>query len=67
VVWAVVPDTERYPQRITVLEPPYDDNGTRRATRAYVSEGWPAQPTERMNRAVSSATTSGRLSGTQWP
>lgn len=31
------------PERITVLEPPYDDDGTRRATLAYVFEGWPAK------------------------
>jgi hypothetical protein len=31
------------PERITVLEPPYDDDGTRRATLAYVFEGWPAR------------------------
>jgi uncharacterized protein YndB with AHSA1/START domain len=31
------------PERITVLEPPYDDAGTRRATLAYVFEGWPAK------------------------
>jgi len=31
------------PERITVLEPPYDDGGTRRATMAYVFEGWPAK------------------------
>ena len=31
------------PERITVVEPPYDDDGTRRATLAYVFEGWPAK------------------------
>ena len=31
------------PERITVLEPPYDDGGTHRATLAYVFEGWPAK------------------------
>ena len=31
------------PERITVVEPPYDDGGTRRATLAYVYEGWPAR------------------------
>jgi hypothetical protein len=31
------------PERITVVEPPYDDAGTRRATLAYVYEGWPAR------------------------
>jgi hypothetical protein len=31
------------PERITVFEPPYDDDGTRRATLAYVFEGWPAK------------------------
>ena len=31
------------PERITVLEPPYDDAETRRATLAYVFEGWPAK------------------------
>ena len=78
-VWAVMTDTERYPEwnpfvrrvecdqpprvgtpirlhvefaggkqvvspeRITVLEPPYDEEGVRRATLAYVYEGWPAR------------------------
>ena len=31
------------PERITVLEPPYDDDGVQRATMAYVYEGWPAR------------------------
>ena len=31
------------PERITVVEPPYDDGGTRRATLAYVYEGLPAK------------------------
>lgn len=31
------------PERITVMEEPYDDGGTRRATLAYVFEGWPAR------------------------
>jgi hypothetical protein len=31
------------PERITVVEAPYDDGGTRRATLAYVYEGWPAK------------------------
>ena len=31
------------PERITVVEPPYDDGGTRRATLAYVYEGLPAR------------------------
>ena len=31
------------PERITVVEAPYDDDGTRRATLAYVYEGWPAR------------------------
>ncbi len=79
VVWAVMLDTERYPEwnpfvvrvecdgpaepgkpirlhvefsngkqvvspeRVTVVEPPYDDDGTRRATMGYVFEGWPAK------------------------
>src|SRR4051794_23074055 len=78
-VWAVMTDTERYPEwnpfvvrvesaqppavrtpirlhvefaggkqavspeRITVLDPPYDDEGIRRATLAYVYEGLPAK------------------------
>jgi hypothetical protein len=33
----------RSPERISILEPPYDDHGTRRATLAYVFEGWPAR------------------------
>ena len=31
------------PERITALEEPYDDDGTRRAALAYVYEGWPAK------------------------
>ena len=31
------------PERITVVTPPYDDAGTRRAALAYVYEGWPAR------------------------
>lgn len=31
------------PERITVIEPPYDDNGTTRATLAYVYEGLPSK------------------------
>ena len=31
------------PERVTVLRPPYDDGGTRRATLAYVYEGLPAK------------------------
>lgn len=31
------------PERVTVVEPPYDDAGVRRATLAYVYEGWPAR------------------------
>jgi hypothetical protein len=31
------------PERITVMEPPHDDGGTRRATLAYVYEGWPSR------------------------
>jgi uncharacterized protein YndB with AHSA1/START domain len=31
------------PERITVVEPPYDDGTTRRATLAYVYEGLPAK------------------------
>ena len=31
------------PERITALEPPYDDEGTHRAALAYVYEGWPAK------------------------
>lgn len=30
-------------ERITVIDPPYDDGATRRATLAYVYEGWPAK------------------------
>jgi len=31
------------PERISAVEPPYDDAGTRRATLAYVYEGLPAR------------------------
>ena len=31
------------PERITALDPPYDAGATRRATLAYVYEGWPAR------------------------
>lgn len=31
------------PERITVVEAPYDDSGVRRASLAYVYEGWPAK------------------------
>lgn len=31
------------PERISVLEPPHDDAGVRRAVMAYVFEGWPAR------------------------
>jgi hypothetical protein len=31
------------PERISVVEPPYDDNGTQRATLAYVYEGLPSK------------------------
>lgn len=31
------------PERISVVEPPYDDNGVTRATLAYVYEGLPAK------------------------
>lgn len=31
------------PERITVMAAPYDDGGTRRATLAYVFEGWPSR------------------------
>ena len=35
--------TQTSPERITVVDPPYDDNGTRRATLAYVYEGLPSK------------------------
>jgi len=35
--------TTRSPERISVVEPPYDDGDARRATLAYVYEGWPAR------------------------
>lgn len=31
------------PERITIVEPPYDDNGTTQATLAYVYEGLPSK------------------------
>ena len=31
------------PERITGIEPPHDEEGVRRATLAYVFEGWPAR------------------------
>jgi hypothetical protein len=31
------------PERISVVDPPHDVDGTRRATLAYVFEGWPAK------------------------
>ena len=31
------------PERISAIEPPHDDDGVRRATLAYVFEGWPAK------------------------
>ncbi len=31
------------PERISTIEPPRDDDGVRRATLAYVFEGWPAK------------------------
>src|ERR1700710_1057773 len=31
------------PERITGIEPPHDEEGVRRATLAYVFEGWPAK------------------------
>ena len=31
------------PERISAIEPPRDDDGVRRATLAYVFEGWPAK------------------------
>lgn len=33
----------RSPERISVIEPPHDDEGVCRATLAYVFEGWPAK------------------------
>ncbi|MGN6780483.1 MAG: SRPBCC domain-containing protein [Marmoricola sp.] len=33
----------RSPERISAVEPPYDDGGVRRAALAYVYEGWPAR------------------------
>jgi len=35
--------TTTSPERISIVEPPYDDDGTRRATLAYVYEGLPAK------------------------
>ncbi len=35
--------TTTSPERISQVEPPYDDNGTTRATLAYVYEGLPAK------------------------
>jgi len=35
--------TTRSPERVTVVEPPYADAGTTRATLAYVYEGLPAK------------------------
>ncbi len=35
--------TTTSPERISLVEPPYDDQGTRRATLAYVYEGLPAK------------------------
>jgi hypothetical protein len=35
--------TTRSPERISVVEPPHDDAGTRRATLAYVYEGLPSR------------------------
>lgn len=35
--------TSRSPERISVLTPPYDDNGTTRAQLSYVYEGLPAR------------------------
>jgi uncharacterized protein YndB with AHSA1/START domain len=31
------------PERISAIEPPHDDGGVRRATLAYVFEGWPSK------------------------
>jgi hypothetical protein len=33
----------RSPERIVAIEPPHDADGVRRATLAYVYEGWPAR------------------------
>ena len=33
----------RSPERISAIEPPRDEGGVRRATLAYVFEGWPAK------------------------
>ena len=33
----------RSPERISAIEPPRDEDGVRRATLAYVFEGWPAK------------------------
>lgn len=35
--------TTTSPERISIVEPPYDEDGTRRATLAYVYEGIPAK------------------------
>ncbi|MCZ4497856.1 MAG: hypothetical protein JWQ74_409 [Marmoricola sp.] len=35
--------TQTSPERISLVEPPYDDHGTTRATLAYVYEGLPAK------------------------
>lgn len=35
--------TQTSPERISLVEPPYDDNGTTRATLAYVYEGLPSK------------------------
>jgi len=35
--------TQTSPERISLVEPPYEDNGTTRATLAYVYEGLPSK------------------------